>query len=105
MSADKKAILCGGVNNRFCRSTVEIRAHISKEFGLRYSHSSCIKLLARLGFEYRKPKALLRVAPLEKQANFITMYQRLMTELVRMKPSILPMQSIQNIRQSLHKVG
>jgi transposase len=73
--------LCGWLNDSFCRSTVEIRAHISKEFGLRYSHSGCIKLLARLGFEYRKPKALPRVASTEKQANFITMYQRLMTEL------------------------
>ena len=81
MSADKKATLCGGVNNRFCRSTVEIRAHISKEFGLRYSHSGRIKLLARLGVEYRKPKALPWVVSSEKQANFITMYQRLMTEL------------------------
>jgi transposase len=81
MSADQEATLCGWLNDRFCRSTVEIRAHISKEFGLRYSHSGCIKLLARLGFEYRKPKALPRVASTEKQANFITMYQRLMTEL------------------------
>ena len=81
MSADQETTLCGWLNDRFCRSTVEIRAHISKEFGLRYSHSGCIKLVARLGFEYRKPKALLRVASTEKQANFITMYQRLMTEL------------------------
>ena len=48
MSADQEATLCGGLNDRFYRSTVEIRAHISKEFGLRYSHSGCIKLLARL---------------------------------------------------------
>ena len=69
MSAYQEATLCGGLNDRFCRSTVEIRAHISKEFGLRYSHSGRIKLLARLGVEYRKPKALPRVASSEKQAN------------------------------------
>ena len=50
MSADKKATLCGGVNDRFCRSTVEIRAHISKEFGLCYSHSGRIKLLVASSF-------------------------------------------------------
>jgi hypothetical protein len=50
MSADKKATLCGGVNNQFCRSTVEIRAHISKEFGLCYSHSGRIKLLVASSF-------------------------------------------------------
>ena len=69
MSADQEATLCGGLNDRFYRSTVEIRAHISKEFGLCYSHSGRIKLLARLGVEYRKPKTLLRVASSEKQAN------------------------------------
>lgn len=57
----------------FCRSTVESRARISKEFDLHYSHSGCIKLLARLGFEYRKPKGLPRIASAEKQAEFIAM--------------------------------
>ena len=74
-SADQKATLCGWLSDRFCRSTVGIRAHISKEFGLRYSHFGCIKLLARLGFEHHKPKALPRVAFTKKQANFISMYQ------------------------------
>ena len=39
------------------------------------------QFVARLGFEYRKLKALPRVASIEKQANLITMYERLMTEL------------------------
>jgi transposase len=81
MTADQEAALCNWLKDRFCRSTVEIRAHISETFGLHYSHSGCIKLLARLGFEYRKPKALPRVASAEKQANLITMYQRLLAEL------------------------
>ena len=81
MTADQEAALCDWLKERFCRSTVEIRAHISETFGLHYSHSGCIKLLARLGFEYRKPKALPRVASAEKQANFIAMYQRLLAEL------------------------
>ena len=81
MRADQEVTLCGWLNDGFCRSFVEIRAHISKEFDLRYSYSGCIKLLARLGFEHHKPKALSRVAFTKKQANFITMYQFLMTEL------------------------
>ena len=64
-----------------CRSTVEIRAHVAAECGLNYSHSGCIKLLARLGFEYRKPKALPRVVSVEKQATFIAFYERLMRDL------------------------
>lgn len=81
MSTAQEAELCDWLDGRFCRSTVEILAHIRKEFGLEYSHSGCIKLLARLGFEYRKPKGLPRVAPVEKQAEFIEMYERLLNEL------------------------
>jgi transposase len=54
------------------------RGDICAEFGLDYSHSGCIKLLARLGFEYRKPKPLPRVASAEKQAAFIASYEKLM---------------------------
>ena len=50
--------LCTWLEGRFCRSTVEIRSHIASGFGLDYSHSGCIRLLARLGFEYRKPRSL-----------------------------------------------
>ena len=53
-----------------CRSTVEIRAYVEAQFDLNYSHSGCIKLLARLGFEYCKPKAKPRVAVVAKQAEF-----------------------------------
>ena len=71
MSAAQEAKLCAWLEGRFCRSTVEIRAYISAQFDLRYSHSGCVKLLARLGFEYRKPKALPRVADAAKQTEFI----------------------------------
>jgi hypothetical protein len=40
-----------------------------------------IKLLAVLGFEYRKPKALPRVADVEKQAAFIAFYENLLDNL------------------------
>ncbi|MGB1512741.1 MAG: winged helix-turn-helix domain-containing protein, partial [Paracoccaceae bacterium] len=63
---------------QFCSSTVEIGAHILKEFGLDYSESGCLKLLARLGFEYRKLKSLRRVAAAEQQAECIDMCERLL---------------------------
>ncbi len=81
MTQAQEAALCDWLEARFCRSTAEIRVHISAEFGLHYSHSGCIKLLARLGFEYRKPKPLPRVAPTERQEEFIALYARLMKEL------------------------
>lgn len=46
MTQAQEAALCAWLEERFCRSTVEIRAHVSAEFGLDYSHSGCIKLLA-----------------------------------------------------------
>ena len=58
MKQAQEVALCAWLQARFCRSTVEIRAHVAAECGLNYSHSGCIKLLARLGFEYRKPKNL-----------------------------------------------
>jgi hypothetical protein len=67
---------------RFCRSTVEIRAHVTAECGQNYSHFGCIKLLARLGFEYRKPKPLPRVASAQMQTAFVAFYARLMRELL-----------------------
>ena len=58
LSVAQKAALCAWLEERFCRSTLEIRSYITAQFDLRYSHSGCVKLLARQGFEYRKPKAL-----------------------------------------------
>ena len=46
MTQAQEAALCAWLEARFCRSTVEIRAHVAAEFGLKYSHSGCIKLLA-----------------------------------------------------------
>ena len=77
MSQGQEAALCAWLEDRFCRWTVEIRAHVAAEFGLDYSNSGCIKLLARLGFEYRKPKPLPRVASAQMQAAFIESYGRL----------------------------
>lgn len=81
MTLAQEARLCTWLEGRFCRSTVEIRSHIASEFGVGYSHSGCIKLLARLGFEYRKPKALPRAVPAERQEDFITLYTRLLNNL------------------------
>jgi len=51
MTSAEEAALCTWLEGRFCRSTVEIRSHIASEFGLKYSHSGCIKLLKQVGSE------------------------------------------------------
>lgn len=81
MTSTQEAELCAWLDGQFCRSTAPIRAYILKEFGVNYSHSGCLKLLARLGFVYRKPKGLPRVTPAEQQAAFIDMYERLLNGL------------------------
>jgi transposase len=81
MTAEQEAELSTWLESRFCRCADEVGAHIKAEFGLRYSHSGCLKLLRRLGFEYRKPKALPRVADETKQADFIALYKALMKAL------------------------
>ena len=81
MTSVQEAELCAWLDGRFCRSVAPIIAHIAAQYGLEYSHSGCLKLLARLGFEYRKPKGLPRVAPAEKQAEFIALYEQLLNGL------------------------
>ena len=81
MSPAQEETLCTWLEGRFCRSTVEIRAYMTAQFDLNYSHSGCVKLLARLGFEYRKPKAQPRVADITKQAKFIAMYENMLNSL------------------------
>jgi transposase len=81
MTQVQEVALCAWLEARFCLSKIEIRAHVAAECGLNYSHSGCIKLLARLGFEYRKPKPLPRVASAQMQTALIAFYERLMREL------------------------
>ena len=78
MATAQELNLSAWLDQRFCRSTVQIIAYMSSEFIIGYFHSGCIKLLARLGFEYRKPKTLPRVADVEKQAAFIAFYTNLL---------------------------
>jgi transposase len=81
MTLAKEAKLCAWLEGRFCRSAGEMRAHIKSGLGLSYSHSGCLKLMRRLGFEYRKPTALPHVADEVKQVEFIAFYEALMNNL------------------------
>jgi transposase len=63
------------------RDTHEIRAHISNEYSKVYSHSGCIKLMHRLGFEYVKPKRVPAQADEQKQQEFIDNYKKLQRHL------------------------
>lgn len=63
------------------RNTNEIRAHIREVYKQEYSRSGCIKLLHRLGFDYKKPVQMPAQADVEEQKEFIAMYQQLQNRL------------------------
>jgi transposase len=46
LSVVQQVALCAWLEERFCRSTVEICAYVTAQLDLRYSHSGCVKLLA-----------------------------------------------------------
>ena len=81
LTTGQETVLTDWLAGRFCRSAGEIRAHILACFAVAYSHSGCLKLLRRMGFEYRKPKALPRVADEAAQRAFIELYESLLDEL------------------------
>jgi transposase len=63
------------------RDTNQIRAHIRQTYAQFYSKSGCIKLLARLGFEYKKPKRIPAQADEAEQREFINDYENLLNSL------------------------
>ena len=81
LNTAQQARLCDWLETRLCRDTRPVRAHIEAEYGVKYSHSGCLKLLHRMGFEYKKPKALPRVSDEADQQQFIDMYDNLLRNL------------------------
>ncbi|MCP4009772.1 MAG: IS630 family transposase [Proteobacteria bacterium] len=64
------------------RSTNEVRAYVENKFGQEFSRSGAIKLMARLGFVYKKPKLLPLAADEDGQRDFIIQYNRLCNALM-----------------------
>jgi len=75
LTMEQQALLCAWLETRLCRDSNQIRVYIDQRFGVGYPHSGCVKLLHRLGFEYKKPKALPRVANEVEQRQFILLSQ------------------------------
>ena len=81
LSKAQKVALCDWLEAHFIRDTRPIIAFVKAEFSVQYSHSGCLKLLHRLGFEYKKPKALPRVTDAVEQQQYIDMYEELLCSL------------------------
>ena len=81
LSEAQERALSAHLARRVHRDTGEVRAHILATHGIAYSHSGCIKLMRRLGFEYRRPKGLPAQADEAKQRAFIKDYETLLRSL------------------------
>ena len=64
------------------RSTNEVRGFIQNSYGQSFSRSGAIKLMARLGFVYKKPKLLPLAANEDEQRDFIKQYNALCNQLM-----------------------
>jgi transposase len=81
LSTPQEVELVKALMGRVFTSTSEIIALVEKRFSIPYSRSGMIKLLARLGFEYKKPKALPRLPTVQAQQAFVAEYSRLLSRL------------------------
>ncbi len=78
LSREQEAELSAHLAERLYRDTGEVAAHIRARYGVSYSQSGCIKLMHRLGFEYKRPESLPGKANEAEQAAFIEDYDRLL---------------------------
>ena len=62
-------------------TALEVLNHIKKKYGILYSHDGTVKLLHRLGFVYKKTKAVPAKADRYKQEAFVTEYEKLRNSL------------------------
>ena len=81
LSQAQEAELTRHLGERLYRDTGEVASHIKAAYGVAYSHSGCIKLMHRLGFEYKRPRSLPAQADEAKQAAFIEAYDKLLNGL------------------------
>jgi transposase len=78
MTAAQQQALARWVEETLPRTTSTVGEWIEKTCGISYTRSAIIKLLTRLGMEYRKPKPIPRKLDPGKQAAFIKAYNDLL---------------------------
>lgn len=81
MTEESQESLVAWVTETLPRTTSAVGEWIEKTCEIAYTRSAIIKLLNRLGMEYRKPKALPRKIDPLKQAAFIKAYNDLLNNL------------------------
>jgi len=81
LTAEQQDSLSRWVAETLPGTTSVVGEWLEKTFGISYTQSAIIKILNRLGMEYRKPKALPRKLDPAKQAAFIKAYEELLNSL------------------------
>ena len=81
LSCSEEQVLIQALTERLYTTTAEIITLVETRFGITYTRSGMIKLLVRLDFEYRKPKALPRLPSVEAQEAFVAAYEKLLNDL------------------------
>jgi len=81
LEPEQEKALVEDMSARLFSTSTAVQAHIRARFGVEFSRSGLIKYLNRLGFEYRKPKALPAQAYAAAQVAFIAAYERLLNDL------------------------
>jgi transposase len=77
----QEAELAATLDARFFPTTAAVIEHVERAFGARYSRAGMIKLLHRLGFEWRKPKGLPARVDVAAQQAFVAAYETLLNRL------------------------
>ena len=81
LSRCQEAELVATLSGRLWPSTAAVIAHIEARYGMVYSKAGAIKLLHRLGFDYRRPKGLPAKADAAAQEAFVAAYETLLNRL------------------------
>ena len=81
LSSAAEALLIEALSERLYTTTAEVITLVEARFGVSYTRSGMVKLLARLGYEYRKPKALPRLPSVTGQEAFVAAYEQLLNGL------------------------
>jgi transposase len=81
LTAAQQEALKHWVSQTLPRTTTTVGEWIEKSYGVSYTRSALVKLLARLQMEYRKPEVLPRKLDPAKQQDFIETYDNLLNTL------------------------
>ena len=81
LAAAEEAALAATLDAGFFPTTAAVIGHVRQAFGKDFSKSGMIKLLHRMGFEWKKPKGLPAKVDVAAQEAFVAAYERLLNRL------------------------